>query len=373
MRVPASWILASVLGVACSGGPAAEPPPVVPTDGAAAPSFADVLRAHAARPEDREGLAQAVDALGESPLIELVASAPIALLLADGTEPDHQVHPQGLAWVEGAGVWVLTAVEIIEARERTSATPDEPFDPAVNGRGKAWLFVLDAVGRPRAERTMALPSDEATFHPGGADAVAGAVYLPVSPYYPNSRADIVRVDVTTDGAEAAIVASLEDHLGIVTYDQASDTWLAGSWDALRWYGIGADGAVIAVEDRATDLAAQDGQSLGSTGLHLWTGLGASATFGLDLVRADGSPLEVIRSIRWPRLDQATPRGNPPFQNATHLWVDEEITIWALCVPDDQHGRYATRPHGASSDDPERADAFADQATSLHLYRIRPSP
>jgi len=337
---------------------------VVGCHGADRAAPTDALAEHARNGENGAELARLLLRLPASPRIDHIRAIPIRFVRSDGSEPEHVIHPQGLAWLPSAREWAVSAVEIVEQRGR------DPSDPRPNGRGRGYLFFADARGRLEAARTIELASiEDDAFHPGGIDATGDAVWLSLSPYYPRSRALVAVVSFGRRGVQTRF--AVEDHIGVVTLGERA--LFAASWDARTYYALSPSTGAVRWRAPSPDrLAVQDGQALAGTPYIVWTGPEIDgARFGLDVLRADArDALTVARAIRWQTAAHRTPSGRPPFHNAVHMWVDRKQRIWALAVADDQAGRYAPHAHGAPPDAAEAPDPEHErQGSALHLYSI----
>jgi hypothetical protein len=326
-----------------------------------------VLQRFADEGEDPAGLAEAVLALHD-PEISFVGDIPITFTRSDGAIPGYLVHPQGLAWVPETKRWAISAVEITRERDSSERPKDDP-----NGEGHPYVFFADAIGRLVPALTAELPVQAGSFHPGGIDAAGGSIFLSLSPYVPNSRADLLRLPIASPAPPVAIGA-VEDHIGVVTVSSGRTPPLlrAASWDAKRWYTIGLDGHVLWSGESPLAIGFQDGQGMPGTDYVLWSGIvnPCATAFGFALIRLRGEKMEPARSIEWRTDRYPTPQGRPPLYNAAFFWLDRAHRIWVLAVPDDQHGRWRPRPHGnTAADARDVEDPEAGRGAALRLYRI----
>ncbi len=318
---------------------------------------------------DAPRLAKALLALAD-PEIAFVGEIPITLTRADGSRPSYPVHPQGLAWIPETKRWAISAVEVTRDRDKSERPDGDP-----NGDGRPYVFFADAIGRNLPALLIEPPMTAGSYHPGGIDWADGNIYVSLSPYVRNSRADLLRVP-TASGAPVTL-GTLDDHIGVVTINSEREPTLlhAASWDARRWYTIGVDGRVLWSANSPLAIAFQDGQGLAGTDYLLWSGVvnPGETAFGFALIRVNGEKMEPVRSIQWRSDRYLTPQGRAPLHNAAFFWADRAHRVWLLAVPDDQHGRWRPHPHNATDaaaglevDDPE-----AGRGAALRLYRVFP--
>lgn len=141
-------------------------------------------------------------------------------------------HPQGFARVGNR--LFLSSVEIIEAPVRYPE-PVGGYD-RTPGKGRGHLFVLDLNGN--LQRDIVLGEGD-MYHPGGIDADARSLLVPVAEYRPNSRAIVYRIDLKSLAVRT--VFRVNDHIGGVVVDPASRRIDGVSWGSRTLYSWTADG------------------------------------------------------------------------------------------------------------------------------------
>jgi hypothetical protein len=326
-----------------------------------------VLQRLADEGDDAPRLAAAVLAL-TNPEIAFVGEIPITLRRADGSLPSYLVHPQGLAWLPETRRWAISAVEITRERDKRDRPEGDP-----NGEGRPYVFFADVLGRPVPSSTIEPPVTAGSYHPGGIDSADGSIYLSLSPYMRDSRAELLRLPPAS--GVPVPTGTVDDHIGMVTISAGREPALlhAASWDARRWYTLGLDGRILWSTDSPLAIGFQDGQGVRGTDYVLWSGVvNPDATaFGFSLIRINGEKLEPARTIQWRSDRYPTPQEHPPLFNAAFFWADRAHRIWVLAMPDDQHGRWRPRPphpaDAAAVADVE--DPQAGRGAALRLYRV----
>jgi hypothetical protein len=284
--------------------------------------------------------------------IEIVGSGqtPLRLLQADGKRPQFMVHPQGMEIDRRTGLMYITAVEIIEERDRARH---------YCGKGRAHLFECDTEGRTL--RSVTLASDhEDEYHPSGMVLTGDVMYIALAQYLPNTSATIIKFNVRDWTYERLF--RIGDHVGLVVPNLDEGELFLGTWGSRYYYCTDFKGEIKGKHQNpcSDEMEHQDAQLIhgGSSTLNhndcemlrsegalmLATGVTAGGMdhFGLDLIDMKG--WKILTSLRWPSASHLTMDGWAPFANPTFLWVDSQDRILALAAPDgdlEQAGKIAT--------------------------------
>lgn len=135
-------------------------------------------------------------------------------------------HPQGLARV-GDRLF-LSSVEVIEP----PVMYPEPVDghDRSPGKGRGHVFVLDLSGR--LLRHIAV-GEGTMYHPGGIDADATSVWVPVAEYRPHSASIVYRIDLRT--LRPVEVFRFADHVGGIAADPVSHRLYGVSWGSRTFF------------------------------------------------------------------------------------------------------------------------------------------
>lgn len=135
-------------------------------------------------------------------------------------------HPQGLV-VTRDRIY-LSSVEIIEPTTRYPQ-PVDGMD-RTPGKGVGHLFVMDRSGR--LLRDIRLGEGD-NYHPGGLDFDGRNIWVSVAQYRPDSSALVYRVDTRT--LRPKRMFEVDDHIGGLVYDKATERLVGNSWGSRRFY------------------------------------------------------------------------------------------------------------------------------------------
>ncbi|WP_226344311.1 DUF6454 family protein [Agilicoccus flavus] len=135
-------------------------------------------------------------------------------------------HPQGLV-VTRDRIY-LSSVEIIEPTTRYPK-PVDGMD-RTPGKGVGHLFVMDRAGK--LLRDIRLGEGD-NYHPGGIDVDGRNIWVSVAQYRPHSSAIVYRVDTRTLRAQRMF--EVDDHVGGLVYDKATQRLVGNSWGSRRFY------------------------------------------------------------------------------------------------------------------------------------------
>jgi hypothetical protein len=266
-----------------------------------------------------------------------IGQTQLRLLQADGTRHQYGLHPQGMEVDWETGLLYITAVEIIDQRDKTRGYP---------GKGRAHLFECDIEGRTL--RSVTLTSDrENEYHPSGMVLVDGTMFIALAQYLPESSATIIKFDVRNWTCEKLF--HIQDHIGLVIPNPAEGELFLGTWGSRHYYRTDLKGNIKS--KRATPssdtMEHQDAQLIGGgmgtvnnnkveEPMILATGVtaGGMEYFGLEII--DVASWTIKSSLRWPSTQYMTKGGWAPFANPTFLWVDSCDRVLALATPDDDH-------------------------------------
>jgi Family of unknown function (DUF6454) len=284
-----------------------------------------------------------------------IDQTPLRLLQADGKRPQFMVHPQGMEIDRHTGLIYVTAVEIIEERDRARH---------YCGKGRAHLFECDAEGRTlRSINLTSNHKDE--YHPSGMVLTGDAMYIALAQYLPNSSSTIIEFNVKDWTYEKLF--RIGDHVGLVVPNLDEGELFLGTWGSRYYYCTDLKGNIKSKHQNpcSDEMEHQDAQLIhgGMSALNptkanhndpeilrsegvvkLATGVTAHGMkhFGLDLI--DMKSWRILTSLRWPSAPYLTMGGWAPFANPTFLWVDSYDRILALAAPDGDHeqaGKIAT--------------------------------
>jgi alpha-L-fucosidase len=116
---------------------------------------------------------------------------------------------------------------------------------------KGWLLEFDLATGKRLRAKEIQQGD--MFHPGGFDADAESLWIPVAEYRPASRAVIQRRSKKT----LELISSFEapDHIGCIA--RTPEGLIGGNWDSRKFYTWTTDGAQRSVVDNPHALRIQD--------------------------------------------------------------------------------------------------------------------
>ena len=286
---------------------------------------------------------------GELDIVEL-AQTRLRLLQADGERPQFRVHPQGMEIDRNTGFLYLTAVEIIEERDKARQ---------YWGKGRAHLFECNVEGR--TIRAINLKSDnEDEYHPSGMVLIDGMMFIALAQYGPETSATIIKFNVKDWTYEKLF--HIQDHVGVVVPNLEEGELFLGTWGSRHYYCTDMNGNIKSKRPTpcSDNMEHQDAQlmsgstdtldhsKLDTTGpklpwadregtMMLATGVtaGGMEHFGLDIV--DVANWRIKASLRWPSAQHMTKGGWPPFANPTFLWVDSHDRVLALAAPDCDEG------------------------------------
>ena len=290
---------------------------------------------------------------GDMDIVE-IGQTQLCLLQADGTRPQFRVHPQGMEVDRNTGLLYLTAVEIVEERDK----PRQYW-----GKGRAHLFECNIEGK--TIRSVNLKSDnENEYHPSGMVLIDGTMFIALAQYAPETSATIIKFNVRDWTYEKLF--SIQDHVGLVVPNLDEGELFLGTWGSRHYYCTDMKGNIKSkrptpcsdkMEHQDAELisgsmdtlnnikldptdpevpwADRDGTMMLATGVTA----GGMEYFGLDLV--DVTSWRIKASLRWPSAQHMTKGGWPPFENPTFLWVDSYDRVLALAAPgfdDEQTGQ-----------------------------------
>jgi Family of unknown function (DUF6454) len=274
---------------------------------------------------------------GELDIVEL-GQTRLHLLQADGRRPRFRVHPQGMEVDRNTGLLYITAVEIIEERDK---------ERQYWGKGRAHLFECNVEGR--TIRAVNLTSDdEGEYHPSGMVLIDDTMFIGLAQYGPATSATIIKFNVKDWTYEKLF--HIRDHVGVVVPNLDEGELFLATWGSRYYYCTDIKGNIK--NKRPTpcsdEMEHQDAQLIGRRSmsrsestldqtdlklLMLATGVTARGMehFGLDIIDVPNWKIEV--SLRWPSAQHKTKGGWPPFANPTFLWVDSQDRVLALAAPD----------------------------------------
>lgn len=306
--------------------------------------------------EDHEAVSQRLVeklvsfASGDLDIVE-IGQTHLHLRQADGRRTKFRIHPQGMEVDRETGLLYLTAVEIIEERDKNRK---------FWGKGRAHLFECDQQGR--TIRAAHLTSDdEDEYHPSGMVLVDGMMFIALAQYGPATSATIISFNVRDWAYEKLF--HIQDHVGVVVPNLDEGELFLGNWGSRHYYCTDMKGEIKSKRPTpcSDDMEHQDAQLIsrgvisGSTAtlsestldqtdprlprrdhegtIMLATGVTAMGMqhFGLDIV--DVTNWRIKASLRWPSAQHMTKGGWPPFANPTFLWVDCHDRLLALAAPD----------------------------------------
>jgi hypothetical protein len=286
-----------------------------------------------------------------------IGQTQLRLLQADGTRPRFRVHPQGMEVDRDTGLLYVTAVEIIEERDKTRQ---------YWGKGRAHLFECNIEGK--TIRSINLKSDnEDEYHPSGMVLIDCTMFIALAQYAPETSATIIKFNVKDWTYEKLF--RIQDHVGLVVPNLDEGELLLGTWGSRHYYCTDLKGNIKSkrptpcsdkMEHQDAQLISGSMDTLNNIKLDptdpevpwanreatmmLATGVtaGGMEYFGLEIV--DVTSWRTKASLRWPSSQHMTKGGWPPFANPTFLWVDSYDRILALATPDcddEQRGKDTT--------------------------------
>ena len=159
---------------------------------------------------------------GDMDIVE-IGQTQLCLLQADGTRPQFRVHPQGMEVDRNTGLLYLTAVEIVEERDK----PRQYW-----GKGRAHLFECNIEGK--TIRSVNLKSDnEDEYHPSGMVLIDGTMFIALAQYAPETSATIIKFNVRDWTYEKLF--SIQDHVGLVVPNLDEGELFLGTWGSRHYY------------------------------------------------------------------------------------------------------------------------------------------
>jgi hypothetical protein len=287
---------------------------------------------------------------GDLNLVEM-GQTRLHLLQANGERPRFRIHPQGMEVDRDTGLLYVTAVEIIEERDKARQ---------YWGKGRAHLFECNVEGR--TIRAVNLKSDdEDEYHPSGMVLIDGMMFIALAQYGPGTSATIIKFNVKDWTYEKLF--RIHDHVGLVVPNPDEGELFLGTWGSRHYYCTDMKGNIKSKRPNpcSDNMEHQDAQLIsvrlmsGSTDtlnnitldptdpelpladregtMMLATGVtaGGMEYFGLDIV--DVTNWRIKASLRWPSAQHVTKGGWPPFTNPTFLWLDSHDRVLALAAPD----------------------------------------
>ena len=284
-----------------------------------------------------------------------IGQTELRLQQADGTWHQFRIHPQGMEVDRKTGLLYITAVEIIEQRDKARR---------YCGRGRAHLFECDTEGK--TVRAVTLTSDnEDEYHPSGMVLIDGTMFIALAQYLPETSATIIKFNVRDWSYEKLFC--IQDHVGLVVPNPLEGELLLGTWGSRHYYRTDLKGNIKSKHPNpcCDGMEHQDAQLIsggldtlknirpsrtrpesikpeGSMMLATGVTAGGMEDFGLEII--DVASWTIITSLRWPSAKHITKGGWAPFANPTFLWVDSYDRVLALGAPDDVHeqmGKHAT--------------------------------
>jgi hypothetical protein len=268
-----------------------------------------------------------------------IGQVPLRLTQADGACPQHRLHLQGMEVDRETGLLYITAVEMIQERDKTDCP---------GGRGRAHLFECNIEGRTLRSLTLA-SNNEDEYHPSGMVLVDGTMFIALAQYLPETSATIIKFNVRDWTYERLF--QIQDHVGLVVPNPSEGELLLGTWGSRHYYCTDLKGNIKSKRrtPSSDDIEHQDGQLIdgntvgikldsarGEPPMMLVTGVtaGGMEHFGLEIV--DIANWTIKTSLRWASAPHITKGGWAPFVNPTFLWVDSDDRVLALATPDDAH-------------------------------------
>ena len=282
---------------------------------------------------------------GDLDIVEM-GQTRLHLVQADGERPQFRLHPQGMEVDRDTGLLYVTAVEIIEERDKASQ---------YWGKGRAHLFECNFEGK--TIRSVNLKGDhEDEYHPSGMVLIDDTMFIALAQYGPGTSATIIKFNVKDWTYEKLF--HIQDHVGLVVPHIDEGELLLGTWGSRHYYCTDMEGNIKSKRPTlcSDNMEHQDAQLLrGSTDtpnnialdptdpgvpwadrdgtMMLVTGVTAEGMehFGLDIF--DVASWRIKASLRWPSHQHMTKGGWAPFANPTFLWVDSHDRVLALAAPD----------------------------------------
>jgi len=237
--------------------------------------------------------------------------------------PTH--HPQGFTRV-GDRLF-MSSVEIIERPVKYPA-PVDGYD-RTPGKGVGHVFELDLHGNLVHDIVL---GEGIVYHPGGIDADANSLWVPVAQYRPNSSSIVYRIDLATLAVHEEF--RVADHIGGIVPDHG--TLRGVSWGSRRMYTWNQQGHELGkVLNRShfvdyQDCAAAGRHTLLCTGITGFTNP-AGAAFELGGIAVIDLPsLDIRHEVPVTLWSSA---GHVATRNPVHLELDgSKLRMWA--APDD---------------------------------------
>src|SRR5262249_1559149 len=141
----------------------------------------------------------------------------------DGTRNQFRIHPQGMEVDRRTGLLYITAVEIIEQRDKARR---------YCGRGRAHLFECDTEGKTVGAGTLTSDNEEEN-HPSGMVLIDGTMFIALAQYLPETSATIIKFNVRDWSYEKLFC--VQDHVGLVVPNPLEDELLLGTWGSRHYY------------------------------------------------------------------------------------------------------------------------------------------
>ena len=236
-------------------------------------------------------------------------------------------HPQGFARV-GDRLF-LSSVEILEAPVRYPV-PVDGYDRSP-GKGRGHVFVLDLNGN--LQRDIVLGEGD-MYHPGGIDADARSLLVPVAEYRPNSAALVYRINLRTLAVEKAFTVG--DHVGGIVADPVSHKLYGVSWGSRTFYTWTGAGRQLARQPNPSHFIDYQDCAYAAHRAMLCTGLTefanpAGGRFDLGgIALIDLKSLTVRHEVPFQQYSAA---GHVATRNPVHLETEgRTLRLWA--APDD---------------------------------------
>ncbi|MBT2392140.1 hypothetical protein J7E87_22585 [Streptomyces sp. ISL-1] len=243
-------------------------------------------------------------------------------------------HPQGFARVGNR--LFLSSVEIIEAPVKYPA-PVDGYD-RTPGKGRGHVFVLDLQGNLIKDIVL---GEGHMYHPGGIDADATSLWVPVAEYRPRSHAIVYRIDLRTLTVHEAFRAA--DHVGGVVPDPTTGRVHGVTWGSREFYVWNGTGKELSHAVNTShfldyqDCANADRRTMLCTGITAYkTATGADFELGGVAVL----DLDSHAARHEAPIQQWSAAGHVATRNPVHLETDHgTLRMWA--APDDGEERAGT--------------------------------
>ena len=167
---------------------------------------------------------------GDLDIVEM-GQTRLRLLQADGRRPQFRLHPQGMELDRDTGLLYVTAVEIIEERDKARQ---------YWGKGRAHLFECNSEGK--TIRSVNLKGDhEDEYHPSGMVLIDDMMFIALARYGPGTSATIIKFNVKDWTYEKLF--RIEDHVGLVVPNLDEGELFLGTWGSRHYYCTDMEGHI----------------------------------------------------------------------------------------------------------------------------------